>query len=98
MVGTWASTIVSQFFETRSLKNLWGLSAKKTIISKTAFNELEWLVSVLIGFIVFEIFEKILKEKFQTQGPLFYRNAIAFLETKGVLPKVRTLKRKTFKR
>ncbi|GAL85213.1 hypothetical protein MYP_2442 [Sporocytophaga myxococcoides] len=98
VVGTWASTVVSHFFETKSLKNLWGLKAKKTIISKSAFAELEWIVSILIGFIVFEIFEKVLKEKFQTHGSVYYRNTLTFLEEKGILQKVRDVKKKILKK
>jgi len=98
VVGTWASTLVSHFFETKSFKNLWGLRAKKTIISKSAFSELEWVASILIGFIVFEIFEKILKEKFQTHGPIYYRNTISYLEEKGVMQKIRDTKQKLFKK
>jgi hypothetical protein len=98
IVGTWASTVVSHFFETKSFKNLWGLKAKKTIISKSAFAELEWIASILIGFIVFEIFEKVLKEKFQTHGLVYYRSTMIYLEEKGVLQKVREVRLKIFKK
>lgn len=60
VVGMSATGLVSQFFETRSIKNLWGLAARKTVIDKSTFSGLEWAISVLIGFIVFEIVTKVL--------------------------------------
>ena len=60
MIGMSATGLVSQFFETRSIRNLWGLSAKKTLVDKATFGRLEWVISILIGFIVFEIVTKIL--------------------------------------
>lgn len=63
IIGLWASRIVSHFFTTRSIHNLWGLTAKKTVVSKQAFGNLEWIASVVIGYIVFEIVLKLMKNK-----------------------------------
>ena len=60
-IGLWASSLVSHFFTTRSIHNLWGLTARKTLVSKQAFSNLEWIASVLIGYIVFEIMLRIIK-------------------------------------
>ena len=55
VIGIWASTLVSHFFATRSINNLWGLTSRKTIVSKQTFGAMEWIASVLIGYIVFEL-------------------------------------------
>lgn len=59
-----ASTrLVAHFFTTRSIKNLWGLAAKRTVIDKQTYSALEWTISVVIGFIVFEVISKWVKKK-----------------------------------
>ena len=63
IIGLWASQLVHHFFTTRSIHNLWGLTAKKTVVSRQTFGHLEWISSVLIGYIVFEIILRILKNK-----------------------------------
>jgi len=63
MIGLWASRLVSHFFTTRSIHNLWGLTARKTVVSRQTFGNLEWIASVLIGYIVFEIVLRIIKNK-----------------------------------
>lgn len=62
LIGASATGLVSQFFETRSIKNLWGISAKKTVVDKETFSNLEWVISIIVGFIFFEIFMKVIKE------------------------------------
>jgi hypothetical protein len=65
-----ASTrLVSHFFTTRSIKNLWGLTARKTVIDRHTFNTLEWMISIVIGFIVFEIISKWAKKKMDEMLP-----------------------------
>jgi len=63
MIGLWASRLISHFFTTRSIHNLWGLTARKTVVSRQTFGNLEWIASVLIGYIVFEIVLRIIKDK-----------------------------------
>jgi len=63
IIGLWACKIVSHFFTTRSIHNLWGLTAKKTLVSKQTFGNLEWIASVMIGYFVFEIVLRIMKSK-----------------------------------
>ena len=55
IVGMASTKLVSNFFATKSIKNLWGLTTKKTIVDKQTFTVLEWSISILIGFVVFEI-------------------------------------------
>ena len=62
IIGLWASRLISRFFTTRSIHNLWGLTARKTLVSKQTFTNLEWIASVLIGYIVFEIVIRIIKK------------------------------------
>jgi hypothetical protein len=69
LVGMSATGLVSKFFETRSIKNLWGLTAKKAVVSKETFGALEWIISILIGFIVFEIMTKVVKQKIDQRLP-----------------------------
>lgn len=58
IVGYSSTHLVAYFFTTKSIKNLWGLTAKKTVVDKQTFGMLEWAVSLLIGFIVFEMISK----------------------------------------
>ena len=71
LIGMSATKLVAQFFETRKLKNLWGLASKKTIVDKDTFGNLEWIISIVIGFIVFEIFTKVVKEKIDQYFPIY---------------------------
>src|SRR5687768_5569625 len=71
LIGISATSLVSQFFETRSLKNLWGLGAKRTVVDKETFSNLEWIISILIGFIAFEIMTKVVKEKIVKYFPVY---------------------------
>jgi len=63
IIGLWASQLVHYFFTTRSIHNLWGLTAKKTVVSKQTFGNLEWIASIVIGYLVFEIIIRIFKNK-----------------------------------
>ena len=63
IIGLWASQLVAHFFTTRSIHNLWGLTTKKTVVSKQTFGNLEWLASVVIGYIVFEMVLRVFKNK-----------------------------------
>jgi len=63
VIGMASTRLVSHFFTTRSIKNLWGLTARKTVVDKQTFNAMEWAISILIGFIVFEIISKWVKKK-----------------------------------
>ena len=71
LIGMSATSLVSRFFETRGLRNLWGLSSKKTVVDKETFSNLEWIISIVIGFIVFEIFTKVLKERINKNFPTY---------------------------
>ena len=63
IIGLWASRLVAHFFTTRSIHNLWGLTTKKTVVSKQTFGNLEWLASLVIGYIVFEMALRVFKNK-----------------------------------
>lgn len=69
VVGMASTRLVSHFFTTRSIRNLWGIAAKKTVVDKQTFNALEWLLSIIIGFIVFEIISKWVKLKLEALIP-----------------------------
>jgi hypothetical protein len=62
-IGMASTRLVAHFFTTRSVRNLWGLTAKKTVVDKQTFSFMEWAISILIGFIVFELISKWVKKK-----------------------------------
>jgi len=64
IIGIWASSLVSHFFATRSINNLWGLATKKTVVSRQTFGAMEWIASVLVGYLVFEIVLRTMKNYF----------------------------------
>ena len=71
MIGLASARLVSRFFATRSIKNLWGLTTSKTLVDKKTFNAMEWIISVIIGFIVFEIISKWVKRKVDQMLPKY---------------------------
>lgn len=71
LIGMSATGLVSQFFETRSVRNLWGITAHKKVLDKETFSNLEWVLSILIGFLVFEIMTKIVKGEISKHYPRY---------------------------
>lgn len=63
VVGTSAARLVSLFFETRKVSNLWGLTAKKTLVDHRTMNVLQWICALVVGFIVFEIVNALTAER-----------------------------------
>jgi hypothetical protein len=62
-IGMASTRLVARFFTTRSIKNLWGLTARKEVVDKQTFSFMEWAISIIIGFLVFEIISKWVKKK-----------------------------------
>ena len=94
IIGLWASGLVSHYFTTRTFHNLWGLTARKTVVSKQTFSNLEWVASVVIGYIVFEMALRIMKNKI---GPLLTRVRFRLFRRmieKGWVGKIRSLRYK----
>ena len=69
IVGLASTRVVSHFFATRSIKNLWGITSKKTLVGKQTYSIIEFSISILIGFIVFEIISKGVKKKMDEMMP-----------------------------
>src|SRR4030095_1974615 len=69
VVGMASTRIVAHFFATKSLRNLWGLTSKKTVVDKSTFTNLQLLVSIVIGYIVFEIISKFVQQKMEELLP-----------------------------
>ena len=67
IAGTFAARLVSTFFETRKVSNLWGLTARKTVVSGSTFHILEWFCALVIGFIAFEVVNNLVKERLSIQ-------------------------------
>lgn len=76
LIGLSATSLVSNFFETRGIRNLWGLSSKKTVVDKDTFANLEWVISIVIGFVVFEIMTKVVKAKIDESFPAVKRHVL----------------------
>jgi hypothetical protein len=75
-IGMASTRLVKHFYTTRSIKNLWGIAAKKTVVDKQTFSAMEWMISIIIGFLVFEIISKWIQKK---MNPML-------LKYKGFLP------------
>jgi type II secretory pathway component PulF len=89
LIGMSATGLVSQFFETRSFRNFWGLASKKTVIDKETFSNLEWIISIVVGFIVFEVMTKVVKEKLDRNLPTIKRKFFRFLVEKQLHNSIR---------
>jgi len=79
-IGLASARLVSHYFATRSLKNLWGLASRKTVVDKNTYSHLEWIVSLVIGFIVFEIISKSVKKKMERMMPKYKTSVMQWLE------------------
>ena len=79
VIGMAATRLVSHFFVTRNIKNLWGLAARKTVVDRKTFSNMELLISVVIGFIVFEVLSKWLKKKMEEMYPSCKTRVLAWL-------------------
>ncbi len=78
-VGMASTKLVSHYFATRSIKNLWGLTSHKTVLAKKTYANLELIVSLVIGFIVFEIISKWVKKKMYVMMPKFKTSVLQWL-------------------
>ena len=94
IIGLWATSLISHFFTTRSIHNLWGLTARKTVVSKQTFTNLEWIASVLIGYIVFEVVARITKNKIGPWLTRFRFRLFRLMVEKGWAGKIRSLRYK----
>ena len=81
VVGTFAARLVSAFFETRKVSNLWGLTARKTIVSGGTFRFLEWSCALIVGFIAFELVNNLVKDE------LVHRIS-SFIRDRGLMSKL----------
>jgi hypothetical protein len=89
LIGMSATTLVSQFFETRGLRNLWGLTSKKTVVDKDTFSNLEWIISIVIGFVVFELMTKVVKRKIDKYFPKYKYRFLRWMVAHGWHTKIR---------
>jgi len=78
-VGMASTKLVSHYFATRSIKNLWGLTSHKTVLAKKTYANLELIVSLVIGFIVFEIISKWIKKKMDVWMPKYKTSVMQWL-------------------
>jgi hypothetical protein len=78
-VGMASTKLVSHYFATRSIRNLWGLTSHKTVLAKKTYANLELIVSLVIGFIVFEIISKWVKKKMDVLMPKYKTSVLQWL-------------------
>ena len=88
-IGMASTRLVSHYFATRSIKNLWGLTSHKTILDKKTYNNLEWIVSVVIGFIVFEIISKWVQMKMNQRMTGFKTALLQWLTKNKIIAGIR---------
>jgi hypothetical protein len=94
IIGLWASSLVSHFFATRSIKNLWGITARKTIVDKQTFSMMEWLASVIVGYLVFEIAIRLIKNHIIPRLSIFRLRFIRLMIRTGWHVRLRDLTRR----
>jgi hypothetical protein len=70
-----STNLVSHFFATKSIRNLWGLTTRKTLVDKQTFNIIELTISIVIGFVVFELISKAVTKKIEEMLPT-WKNSI----------------------
>src|SRR5215471_879331 len=92
IIGLWATRIVSHYFTTRSIHNLWGLTAKKTVVSRQTFGNLQWMAAVIIGYLVFEVVFRIFKIKIAPVLSKVRYRLLRLIVQKGWATKVRALR------
>lgn len=93
IVGTLAARLVSTFFETRKVSNLWGLTARKTVVSGGTFRFLEWSCALVVGFIAFEVVNNLVKEKLVKRISSFIRDRGLMNALEASAPRIsRTIK------
>ena len=94
VIGIWASSLVSHFFATRSIKNLWGLTSSKTLVDKQTFTVLEWLASALVGYLVFEVVLGVMKNQLLPRIAIFRVRFIRLMIRTGWYARLRNLARR----
>jgi len=92
IIGLWATRIVAHFFTTRSIHNLWGLTAKKTVVSKQTFGNLQWIAAVVIGYLVFEVVFTIIKNKIAPELSKLRVRLFRVIVEKGWASKIKALR------
>jgi len=92
VIGLWATRIVAHFFTTRSIHNLWGLTARKTVVSKQAYGNLQWIAAVVIGYMVFEVVFRIIKNKIAPELAKVRYRLFRLIIEKGWATKLRSLR------
>ncbi len=92
LIGMSASGLVAHFFETRSIRNLWGLTARKTVVDKNTFAYLEWFISLVIGFVVFELFINYVKRYLDIHAPRFRVKMLRWIVRSNILQRIRNLR------
>lgn len=91
LIGMSATGLVARFFETRSIRNLWGLTAKKTLVDKNTFAYLEWFISLVIGFIVFEVFTNYVKGYLDVHLPKFRMQSLRWMVKNNLHARLRNV-------
>ncbi|MEH0156963.1 hypothetical protein V6R21_22740 [Limibacter armeniacum] len=69
--GLFSSQLVHQYYEKKSIRNLWGLAANKSkkLVTKDEFQNIEEITSYIVGLVILLIVQFLIKKLFS-----WYRN------------------------
>lgn len=67
LIALLTTLLLKQFFVVKSIKNLWGIAAKrdKYQVSQESFEWLNWVLVFLVGLVVFTIVEQVMEKYFE---------------------------------
>ena len=56
--GLLSVQLISNFFEERSISNLWGFWSDKWVVDHDTFTNLEWVIAAIGGYLIMKIVDK----------------------------------------
>ena len=56
--GLLSVQLISNFFEERSISNLWGFWSDKWVVDHDTFTNLEWVIAAIGGYLIMKIIDK----------------------------------------
>ncbi len=56
--GLLSVQLISNFFEERSISNLWGFWSDKWVVDHDTFTNLEWVIAAFGGYIIMKLVDK----------------------------------------
>ena len=56
--GLLSVQLISNFFEERSISNLWGFWSDKWVVDHDTFTNLEWVIAAIGGYLIMKLVDK----------------------------------------